>query len=72
MKEPHGHLLIDMDPKTSVCARYSSNNTEPGPTVFYLPFIKAGTTLLNNEREKFIHTEANGAFATKTIKEIFA
>ena len=71
-KEPFGHLLIDLDPKTSDCLRFCSNNTEPGPTVFYLPSDKAKTTPLNNKREKVIYTEANGAFAAKRVKEIFA
>ena len=69
-KEPFGHLLIDLGPKTSDCLRYCSNITEPGPTVFYLPSDKAQTTPLNNEREKIIYIEANGAFATKKVKEI--
>ena len=69
-KESFGHLLIDLDPKTSDCLRYCSNITEPGPTVFYLPSDKAETNPLNNEREKIIYTEANGAFATKKVKEI--
>ena len=71
-KEPFGHLLIDLDPKTSDCLRYCSNITEPGPSIFYLPSDKAESTLLNNEREKIIYTEANGAFSAKTVKEIFA
>ena len=71
-KEPFGHLHIDLDPKTSDCLRYCSNITEPGPSIFYLPSDKAETTPLNNEREKIIYTEASGAFAAKTVKEIFA
>ena len=71
-KEPFGHLLIDLDPKTSDCLRYCSNITEPSPTVFYLPSNKVETTHLNNEREKIIYTEANGIFAAKTVKELFA
>ena len=69
-KESFGNFPIDLDPKTSDCLRYCSNITEPGPTVFYLPSDKAETTPLNNEREKIIYTEANGAFATKKLKEI--
>ena len=69
-KEPFGHLLIDLDPKTSDCLRYCSNITEPGPRVFYLPSDKAEATPLNNEGEKIIYTEAIGAIATKTVKEI--
>ena len=71
-EEPFEHLLIDLDPKTSDCLRYCSNITVPGPTVLYLPSDKAETTPLNNEREKIIYTEANDAFAYKTIKEIRA
>ena len=71
-KEPFGHLLIDLDPKISDCLRYCSNILEPGPTVFCLPCDKAETTPLNNEIEKIVHTEANGACAAKTVKKIFA
>ena len=71
-KEPFGHLLIDLYPKTSDCLRYCSNIFEPGPSILYLPSDKAETTPLNNEREKIIYIEANGAFAAKTVKEIFA
>ena len=70
MKEPFGHLLIDLDPKTSGCLRYCSNIVEPGPSIFYILSDKAVTTPLNNERKKIIYTEANGAFATKTVNEI--
>ena len=71
-KEPFGHLLIDLDPKTSDCLRYCSNIPQSGPSVFYLQSDKTKTTSLNIEREKIIYTEANGAFAAKTVKEIFA
>ena len=71
-KEPFGHWLIDLDPKTCDCLRYCSNITEPGPTVLYFPSDKAETTPLNNEREKIIYTEANGTFSAKPVKEIFA
>ena len=71
-KELFGHSLIDLEPKTSDCLRYCSNITEPSPTVFYLPSDKAEQTPLNNEIEKIIYTESNGAFAAKTVKEIFA
>ena len=36
-KQPFGHLLIDLDPKTSDVLRYCSNIVPPGPSVFYLP-----------------------------------
>ena len=34
-----GHLLIDLDPKTSDCLRYCSNITKPGPTIFFFRLI---------------------------------
>ena len=58
MKEDFGHLLIDLDPKTSECLRYSSNIVPPSPTIFYLPSSKAVITSLENERERFIYIEA--------------
>ena len=33
-KENFGHLLIDLDPKTSECLRYSSNIVPPSPAIF--------------------------------------
>ena len=36
-KQPFGHLLIDLDPKTSDVLLYCSNIVPPGPSVFYLP-----------------------------------
>ena len=71
-KEPFGHLLIDLDPKTSDYLRYYSNTTEQGPIVVYLASDKVKTTLLNNEREKVFYTEANGEIAAKTVEEMFA
>ena len=58
-KEDFGHLLIDLDPKTSECLRYSSNIVPPSPTIFYLPSSKAVITSLENEREKIMYIEAN-------------
>ena len=51
-KQPFGHLLIDLDPKTSDSLRYCSNIVQPGPTIFYLPSSKAVITTLTAEREK--------------------
>ena len=58
-KEDFGHLLIDLDPKTSECLRYSSNIVPPSPTIFYLPSSKAVITSLENERERVMYIEAN-------------
>ena len=51
-KQTFGHLLIDLDPKTSGALRYSSNIVPPGPSVFYLPSTKAVNTNLADERER--------------------
>ena len=53
-KEDFGHLLIDLDPKTSECLRYSSNIVPPSPTIFYLSSSKAVITSLENERERIM------------------
>ena len=56
--EPYGHLLIDLDPKTSECLRFCSNITAPGASIFYIPSEIAKETNLTNEREKRAYTEA--------------
>ena len=61
-RETFGHLLIELDPKTSNCLRFCSNITEPGPSVFYIPSYKADITNISNEREKILYTKANGTF----------
>ena len=58
-KQPFGHLLIDLDPKTSDVLRYCSNIVPPGPSVFYLPPAKAVVTNLSNERERALYAAAN-------------
>ena len=69
-RETFGHLLIDLDPKTSDCLRFCSNITEPGPSVFYIPSDKADITHISNEREKILYTEANGTFIWFWVEEI--
>lgn len=63
-----GHLLIDLDPKTSDCLRYCSNITPPGVTIFYLPASKAVITQIDDEREKQGYAEVNATKATKETK----
>ena len=53
-KQQFGHILIDLDPKTTNSLRYCSNIVPPGPTIFYLPSSKAVITHLTNERERDI------------------
>ena len=59
-RDSFGHLLIDLDPRTSDCLRYYSNITRPGPAVFYLPLSEAETTPITNEKEKLIYSAAYG------------
>ena len=72
-KQPFGHFLIDLDPKTTDSQRYCSNIVPPGPTIFYLPSSKALITHLTNERERDMYVEANardvGKYAKKFIKK---
>ena len=58
-KLPFGHLLIDLDPKTSDSLRYCSNIVQPGPTIFYLPSSKAVITNSTDERGRVMYAEAN-------------
>ena len=37
VKEPFGHLLIDINPNTSDSLRFCSNLVPPGPSIFYIP-----------------------------------
>ena len=57
-KEPFGHLLVDLDPKTSDVLRYCSNIVPPGPSIFYLPSAKAVITNLSDERERSLYAGA--------------
>ena len=59
VKEPFGHLLIDLNPNTSDSLRFCSNIVPPGPSVFYIPPAEAVITPINNERERALYTEAN-------------
>ena len=69
-KQPFGHLLIDLDPKTTDSLRYCSNIVPPRPTIFYLPSSKAVITHLTNERERDMYAEANARNAGKHAKKI--
>ena len=51
-KDTYGHLLINLDPRTSDCLRYCLNITPPGPSIFYLPINQAEVTPVTNERKK--------------------
>ena len=52
IRKQFGHLLINLDPKTSDVLRYCSNIVPPGPSIFYLPSAKSVITKLTDEREK--------------------
>ena len=55
---PYGHLLIDLDPKTSEVLRFGSKIRAPGTTIFHLPSAIAKETDIDNERERRAYTEA--------------
>ena len=50
-KQPFGHLLIDLDPKTLDVLRYCSNIVPPGPSIFYLLSPKAVIIKLRQMRQ---------------------
>ena len=60
-KFPFGHLLIDLDPKTSDSLLYCSNIVQ-GPAIFHLPSSKAVMTSLTDERERVMYAKASARF----------
>ena len=69
-KQPFGHLLIDLDPKTSDALRYSSNIVPPGPSIFYLSSAKAVVTNLTDERERSMYASANATSIGYQVKKV--
>ena len=59
--EPFGHLLIDLDPKTTEGLRYCSNVVGLSPSIFYLPPSRALPTKIVNEGEKRAYTATNSS-----------
>ena len=51
--EPFGHLMIDLDPKTSQVLRISSQLIGPDHSIFYIPSPEALITTITNEKETF-------------------
>ena len=51
-KDDFGHLLIDLDPKTSECLRYSSNIFPPSPTFFSIYHSQKQLSHLLKMKEK--------------------
>ena len=49
--EPFGHLMIDLDPKTSQGLRFSSQLIGPDPSIFYISSAEAVITTITNEKE---------------------
>ena len=67
-KQPFGHLLIDLYPKTSEALRYCSNIVPPGPSVFHLPPAKAVITNLADERERSMYAAAKARIIRHKFK----
>ena len=59
IRRQFGHLLIDLDPKSSDVLRCCSNIVPPGPSVFYLPSANAVITNLTDERERTMFAAAD-------------
>ena len=58
--EPYGHLMIDLDPKTSQGLRFSSQLIGPDPSIFYISSPEAVITTITNEKETFAYAQAMG------------
>lgn len=60
-KDPYGHLIIDLDPKTTQGLRFSSHIIGPSPSIFFIPSQEAVITPITNEKEARSYTEALAA-----------
>ena len=58
--EPYGHLIIDLDPKTSQCSRFTSQIIGPDTSIFYIPAQEAVITPTTNEKETLAYAQAMG------------
>ena len=58
--EPFGHLMIDLDPKTSQGLRFLSQLLGPDPSIFYISSPDAVITTITNEKETFAYFQAMG------------
>ena len=59
--EPFGHLMIDLDPKTSQGLRFSSQFIAPDPSIFFFILSpEAVITTIKNEKETFAYAQAMG------------
>ena len=58
--EPNGHLIIDLDPKTSQGLRFASQIIRPDPSIFYIPAQEAVITPFTNEKETLAYAQAMG------------
>ena len=56
--EPLGHLMIDLDPKTSQGLRFSSHLIGPDPSIFYISSPEAVIPTITNEKETFAYAQA--------------
>ena len=66
-----GHLLIDLDPRTTYCLRYCLNIITPGPSIFFLLLNKPEVTPITSEREKIICSAAHGTVERKSTTVFF-
>ena len=58
--QPYGHLIIDLDPKTSQGLRFASQIIGPDPSIFYIASEEAVVTPITNEKETFAYAQAMG------------
>ena len=49
--EPFGHLIINLDPKTSQGVRFSSQLIGPDPSIFYISSPEAVITTITIEKK---------------------
>ena len=62
IRKQFGHLLMDLDSKTSDVLRYCSNIVSPGPSIFYLPSAKVVIINFADEKERAMYAAADARY----------
>ena len=64
--EPYGHLIIDLDPKTSQGLRFASQIIGPDPSTFYIPAQEAVITSITNKKNVCLSSNNGQIAQTRT------
>ena len=66
---PYGHLMIDLNPKTSDYLRFCTNVGQ-SPTKFYIPKQSARVTIIDDEHTKHLYAKSLDGFSKQITKNV--